>query len=175
MQTEWDTEVYQAMMGRALKWFPGDHELAHDAAVDRWLEYRERARGRLETREAKIGWCLRFLKQRYWHLRRLRRTLCDARTLYHTFPLGILERNTTAQTKRREAIYQSLLKLRVESRVLLERWAYEGESDREAAERHVEGTNGSLEAARKAVQRHRMMALERLLLQYLTDQRQAVA
>lgn len=169
MQTEWDTEVYQAMMGRVLKWFPGDSELAHDAAVDRWLEFRERARGRLETREAKIGWCLRFLKQRCWQLRRLRRTLC------HTFPLGILERNTAAQTKRREAIYQSLLKLRVESRVLLERWAYEGESDREAAERHVEGTNCSLEAARKAVQRHRMMALERLLLQFLTDQRQAVA
>jgi len=168
-QSEWDIEVYQAMKTQVLAWFPGDHELAHDAAVDRWLEFRRKTRGRIRTRAAITGWCLHFLKQRCWRICQRRRSSC------RTIPSELVERNSAGQTQSCVGIYQSLQKLHAEHRVLLERWAYEGESDRQAAERHAKGRNCSLEAARKAFQRRRTVALDRLRLQYLADERQAIA
>lgn len=156
------------MCCRVLQWYPGDHELAHDAAVARFLESRRQPRGQFEAKRAFVGWCLHLLKKRCWSILRRR---SGARNGLRRHP-GILGRlkGSADKARRCEAVYRALLKLPAESRELLEEWAYHGRSDRMAAEQQIRQSPISIEAARKAIQRRRQLALKELRQQVLIDQ-----
>ncbi len=158
------------MCCRVLQWYPGDQELAHDAAVARFLESRRQPLGQFEARRAFVGWCLHLLKKRCWSILRRRGEarigLGKQRGL-----LGRLK-GSADKARRCEAIYRSLLKLPAESRELLEEWAYHGRSDRMAAEQQNCQSPTSIEAARKAIQRRRQLALKELQQQVLSDEQE---
>lgn len=147
--------------------YRGDLELAHDAAMNRWLEFRKIPAGKFTSRNAVIAWCLKFLPERC-------RRLVRQRNRFQSSPSEV-PNPSEKDAQRREMVYGTLCKMPRESRELLEYWYYDNLSDREIAERGIFCPGASREGDRRVVQRRRKAAEETWKRLYLEERRQAIA